>query len=268
MNLLRTRRAFTLIELLVVIAIIGVLAAIVIPVVGHVRGAASRTREVVAARQLMAAYLLFPSDNRGILMAQADATATAVNEGGVAVGTMSASRWPHRLRPYLGDRFKGVLYINDQADYYDTTLTGTTGFMQDYNLSLGTTFGMNGRFVGGDGALIVDQPVKRLNEAAAPAKLIVFTSANDRTINESAGYWKVLAPSYWTNAVNLTALPELKSQDMAYGYVSFRWNGHAVTAYLDGHVELKSCAELRDMRVWSDPAYRANNANYLPAAAF
>ena len=55
---------------------------------------------VVAARQLMAAYLLYPADHRGALMMQADAAGVAYNEGGVAVATMSASRWRRTARSF------------------------------------------------------------------------------------------------------------------------------------------------------------------------
>jgi prepilin-type N-terminal cleavage/methylation domain-containing protein len=62
----RARRSgFTLIELLTVIAIIGVLAAILIPVVGKVRTSAKRSQGISNMRQIVLASLTYAQENRG-----------------------------------------------------------------------------------------------------------------------------------------------------------------------------------------------------------
>ena len=62
------RSAFTLIELLSVIAVIGVLAAILIPVVGKVRKSSYDATCTSNLRQVSAAYLLMIADNKNILI--------------------------------------------------------------------------------------------------------------------------------------------------------------------------------------------------------
>ena len=264
----RALAAFTLVELLTVIAVIGVLASVLFPALGLCRQAARKSREVSAAHHLMVAFQMAADDQKGVYLSLKDNPTATRNEQGqtVSIGAAGA-RWPHHLRPYLGNRFKATLYVNDQADYYDEILAAGPGPLTDYTLSLGTTFGMNGLFVGAVPASnIKDKPVRKIDEAALPARLIAFVSANGRAgppANPNSGYFKIESPAIGWPADD-PVFPTDPALDASYGYVAWRHGGRAVVCLLDGHVELLSCASLRDMRLWSDQARRQDKPGYRP----
>ncbi|AHF91732.1 N-terminal cleavage protein [Opitutaceae bacterium TAV5] len=84
---------FTLIELLVVIAIIGILAGILIPVVGAVRGKARAVQCISNLRQLQTAFILFAQENNERL--PYETTATDTDE------LVTGQRWHRRIYPWL-----------------------------------------------------------------------------------------------------------------------------------------------------------------------
>ncbi|MDR1279775.1 MAG: prepilin-type N-terminal cleavage/methylation domain-containing protein [Opitutaceae bacterium] len=91
-----TTSAFTLVELLVVIAIIGILAAILIPVVGKVREQAASATTLGNLRQLALAARLYANDNKGF--------APAIYVSSADSGLPNISCWVHTLvmGGYLG----------------------------------------------------------------------------------------------------------------------------------------------------------------------
>lgn len=94
---MRAHRAFTLIELLTVIAVIGVLAGILIPVVGAVRDKASATKCLGNMRQVGAACLLYLADQKGRLPSSGHER----NPDG------TSRSWQDTLETYLGPQFLG-----------------------------------------------------------------------------------------------------------------------------------------------------------------
>lgn len=270
------RAAFTLIELLAVITIIGVLAAILVPTIGACRRHAYASRETASARQLMVAYHLAAEDERGRLMRGELETTTAEQRAMVAGlsvtnetgGQISMSqikvRWAHRLRPYLGNRFRAVLYVNEQAGYYDQLQVTQSGWLLDYHLTLSPSFGMNEVFVGGGSTVVPSGPVLRFEDAATPQKLIVFTSSINRALDLKSGFFRVQAPYTWTVQGDPSEPDADINLDYTYGYVAFRHSGRAVVGFLDGHVESLRASQLRDMRLWSNVARLTDNPSYSP----
>lgn len=63
-----SRLAFTLVELLVVIAIVGILAALLLPVLGRTKASAQATQCLNNHRQLVVAWTLYADENHGRLV--------------------------------------------------------------------------------------------------------------------------------------------------------------------------------------------------------
>lgn len=90
----RSSRAFTLVELLAVLAIIGVLAGILIPVLGRVRETSRTSQCSSNQRQIAIAILTAAQDNKGIFPPSHQENGTA---------------WPDALSAYFGDKKSTIL---------------------------------------------------------------------------------------------------------------------------------------------------------------
>ena len=254
--------AFTLLELLVVMAVLGLLAALAFPVFGKAKESGMRGAEIAAARKLLAGFASYTADHGGAVMPGlknpgpeeqvTDANGNKVTDAG------ARERYAWRIAPYIGYDVNGTLLVNNAqaAPPHDP--------MFSYLVSALTTLGMNTTFVGGDfgsSALIKagDQRtllrlgpfyVQNVSQAVQPSKLIVFASALNSMGGEKAvGNYRVFPPL-------------MRGGDGSR--IDYRFDGKAVSACLDGHVELLGPAEMQDMRRWSNLAAQADDPGHVP----
>jgi prepilin-type N-terminal cleavage/methylation domain-containing protein/prepilin-type processing-associated H-X9-DG protein len=241
-------RGFTLIELLVVIATIGILSAIGIAGYSKYIESANKGREIHAGRVLMAGFHAYSADNSGrIIKAMDPKPGRVVDNNGKTVMSHAARRWPWRLAPYFDYNVDMIMVNNGEAAPKDNA-------MYSYLVTVFPTFGMNGTFVGGKfgTSMAPDHPrnrrgafcVTNITQPVEPSKLIVFASAKMQNAPHP-GCFDISAPGLG-----------------AVGEVDYKYGDKAVVLYFDGHVELNSTDQLKDMRRWSNLAAMQNDPNW------
>lgn len=180
------RRAFTLIELLTVIAIVGVLAGILIPVVGRVRENARASSCASNLRQLGNALHLYAADNNGLFPAPRWREADAEN----GLQNPTRANWQVEVAPFLAldistrsfntsysDERDSYVFCPEYAHRYrDTTDWGTVqtgGYGMNNNLIQGGAWGY--RF--------------RRNQITAPSRTVLLGDSTDWHLNIKADGW-------------------------------------------------------------------------------
>jgi prepilin-type N-terminal cleavage/methylation domain-containing protein/prepilin-type processing-associated H-X9-DG protein len=268
------KAGFTLIEILAVVMIIAALLAIAVPTFANGILEGRKSKEISAARKVIAAYVSYAADHDGWLMSGYGGSgdpsyqpAEIVDATGARLDFPANARYPWRLAPYLDYDMHTILFngnenaLKDQVDSH-------------YAASVQPNLGMNVTFVGGDYGSTSDLApsqraidtygqfcVQRLSQADRPAELIVFASA--RRTKKDVGFYQVKSPYFtgrrWAADWNPDAAPE------SFGFVDCRYNGQAVTAMLDGHVEMMGADKLDDMRYWSNQAAESDDPKFTLA---
>jgi len=239
----QTRRAFTLIELLSVIAIIGVLAAILIPTLGHVRETARQSECASNLRQIGAAFPLYAADNHGLYPAVRAPSYT---------GSYSASNPPPGANPSLQNwQVEISRYIIRDQNFTQIKNTGAQSniahcpsfdlFFADISKLASVSnyntagYGMNnclnvgGTILGGGSGFTISTrfPVASLNN---PATSVLVADSSDYFVNSQ------YQSNSWAIATDTDPTHPLGKPD---GYLTGAPKRHGSTAnylYADGHV--------------------------------
>lgn len=247
-------KAFTLVELLVSITIISLLAAFGIPAYQQAVIAGKKSADVAACKTAVTAYLSYSADNEGVLMKGYDLLGTAYDSNGRLMegeDAHEAHRWPWRLAPYFNYSFLGGTHVNESKSF----IQSQGGISQTYLVSVLPSVGLNANYIGGNDYTSFASLNKKglvatkLVQVPKPGNTVAFVTTRSEAVGKRyRGFYYADAPFYpgkWVTKYDDLSNPK------ATGYVSARYNGNAVVAFLDGHVVIMSYAELNDMKLWS-----------------
>lgn len=217
-----------------------------------------KAAEINAGRTLMNAFHTYAADNSGRVIKAIDPKpGNVIDNVNKPVMSHAARRWPWRLAPYFDYDIDVLLVNNKEA-------ADPNNPMFSYLVTVFPTFGMNGVFVGGKygSGISPDNPraidrfgnfcVTTIIQPHSPSKLIVFASAKIQgSVPEIPGE----GPK--TGCFDVSG-PGIG----AVGEVHYKYSNKAVVGYFDGHIELNTQDELKDMRRWSNLAAIKDNPNW------
>lgn len=210
------RHAFTLTELLAVIAIIGILAAIIIPIVGSIRENAKNTQSLNNLRQVATALNVYATDNKGRYPIMGD-----------GIG-FTGNLWPTRIQPYISPKiYTGKIFRNGSTvDTQSPTLLDP--IVADGNHHDISDYGNNAQAIraGDKGAL----PVSTI---AVPSQLVLVLPVEPKTDGTQAVWY--LGETYYQKAGTV-----MQPSD--------RGNpGRFKAGFADGHVGMINLDDMQDI---------------------
>lgn len=216
-----SRVGFTLIELLTVIAVVGIMVAILIPIVGSVRQNARQSECASNLRQIMTAMYLYIGDNRGYMPVPSRVIPSPNNPS----DTSNNSRWSRDLNEYLPQtrRAAATTQLWDHEIFVCPSAVTLSGSSEkgDIKMAYNSTQAMYGadgtsRFV-----------ARAVNTIASPARtLIVYDGKLGPTFEAQTNYYAT-----WTQAN-----PDRARDPEDMIYFSFRHKNRMNVAMVDGSV--------------------------------
>jgi prepilin-type N-terminal cleavage/methylation domain-containing protein len=257
------RQGFTLIELLVVIAIIAVLSSILLPSLAKAKRKARTIEEMSSAKQLVLGAQIYADENDDEVFPGYVSDPNAKDDLGNTLTFPVNARYPWRLSPYLAQSFETIYCADNRRKLEELRGLDRAGYV--YAVSLYPSLGINSYFVGGnDTELPAVQAnarfgsgtvVTRASEVRRPSDLMMFVSARSAVSGHNAnGYFQVTPPYLTARKWAAGWSPSLPPGQ--WGFVAPRYEGRAVTAMMDGHVQTMNQNELQDMRHWANTADR------------
>ncbi len=234
------RLGFTLVELLAVVAIIGVLAAIVIPVVGHVRVSA-RTAECLSnLRQINSAIHLYAIDNRRLLPYGYD---TVNGQWYRVIDGYFGNRQETGVSAFQANTGSPVLFCEAESVKHDSG---------NASASKRTNYSANPRLMPTNQPTAAGSVKARvsLNEIVRPSEVILIADGTVRTDGNPSFHGCSDYSFYQQTGVNVTVVaqgdtPVTQTPPGGNGTeIAFRHGGRAQVVFVDGRAAAFAEGEL------------------------
>jgi prepilin-type N-terminal cleavage/methylation domain-containing protein/prepilin-type processing-associated H-X9-DG protein len=201
----KRRTGFTLTELLVVIAIIGILAAVLIPVVGRARESSRATVCLSNLRQLGVGCGLYTADHKGDLMCE-------------PLGARGADQWSEKVKPYMSGQTSDTLNGIFKCPSFSPNINGIEIGGGHYAVSEAT--GVQGQDPVTKAFSVVPRKALAFN---SPSRKVYIVESHRGSIQRMPEFYR-LPPQYDTFTSGATTL-------------AYRHGGKCHILFIDGHVD-------------------------------
>ena len=215
------KSAFTLIELLVVIAIIGILASLLLPVMGRAKQMAMATKNRNNLQQIYAAFSMYEDDNAGL------SVGVGASSGQCFFGQYNGPGQPvdfsgGSLSPYVGndpDIWKDPTFFNyvKRAKGHTCSYAFNNSYLNELE-EQGNWWDSNYSYQWTGIAVSAIQE---------PGETVLFGDSARNWMGPVEENW------FWTPPSQARAWPGWET-----AYTQFRHNGKATVLWADGHVQM------------------------------
>src|SRR5476651_778136 len=259
------RRAFTLIELLVVIAIIGILAAMLMPVLSKAKAKAKAAGCLNNMRQIILAAKLYVDDSGGAMVPmwiEEDAPGWPnwkYDEATFVVQKPTYLWWPDKLR--LGGQLQSQKVFDCPTLIQPATAAHGQSFSTNYTLGIGMNYPEYGHIIPASGNPDPVYASAAENQVVRPSQSIVFADAAFIS-NPQAGYddWQEVTAMGNTYFRVPSDIKDYPGNDFTRSVP--RHNKRSNAAFFDGHGELmRNSASGYDLRRSNAAAFGTKNNN-------